>query len=340
MSDPDRISEPLLAALLGATPHGLLVCDADGDVLLTNARAAAWLADADGAAIRTEHPAADVLDPVLLSEAIEQVQAQVDEGHAQPRADFAITTADDARLRVKITPIFETDGMPQRFLLQLTRSTAWDALAQTPDRIIQDLTEGIRSPLASMRAAAETMVSYPEMDAAVAAQFKQIILDQAVQLSEHLDATLQSYSQHIKAHWALETMSAADLLDVLQRRLEAEHGVAVSVDGLGAPLTLRVDTYSLAEGFAFLTGLVLNAVRCEAFTLRLRVQGRFAALDLLWEGRTIRLERLRKWEARSLPLAANIVTLTLREVVERHGGEMWTQADDGHAYVRLLIPVA
>jgi DNA polymerase-3 subunit epsilon len=75
-------------------------------------------------------------------------------------------------------------------------------------------------------------------------------------------------------------------------------------------------------------------------SLRLRKTGRVAALDVSWAGAPVDTELLWRWQ--NQPLTGEVFSLTLNEVAERHGGEVWCQADraSNTAYLRLLLPVA
>ena len=54
-----------------------------------------------------------------------------------------------------------------------------------------------------------------------------------------------------------------------------------------------------------------------------------------------RVETMQRWESEPVSLGEGTNPYSLREVAERHGGDVWHQVepDDGTAYVRLLLPV-
>jgi DNA polymerase-3 subunit epsilon len=63
---------------------------------------------------------------------------------------------------------------------------------------------------------------------------------------------------------------------------------------------------------------------------------------MLWRGLAVDSETARAWEHQPLIVEGEGSRLTLKEVVERHGGEVWWHADaEAHiSYVRLLLPIA
>jgi DNA polymerase-3 subunit epsilon len=73
---------------------------------------------------------------------------------------------------------------------------------------------------------------------------------------------------------------------------------------------------------------------------RLKQSGRFAVLDMLWPDGSTEMEILWSWQNQALITEGEGTPLTLREVAERHGGEVWCQTDraTNMAYFRLLLP--
>ncbi|MGH2990993.1 MAG: exonuclease domain-containing protein, partial [Solirubrobacterales bacterium] len=75
--------------------------------------------------------------------------------------------------------------------------------------------------------------------------------------------------------------------------------------------------------------------------LDLREAGRYARLDLSWDGRPLDAETLRAWSEEPLDAEGSGIPSNVNAVVERHGGEVWAQAEpDERARVRLLLPAA
>ena len=48
------------------------------------------------------------------------------------------------------------------------------------------------------------------------------------------------------------------------------------------------------------------------------------------------------WELEAMTVAGETTPLTLRDVIDRHGGEVWFQREktQHRAYIRLVLPVA
>ncbi|MEM1126630.1 MAG: hypothetical protein AAGI71_08265 [Bacteroidota bacterium] len=335
-----RVRDPVVAALLTAFEEGALLCDLSGTIRQHNRRAVHLLASP-----RAEPPATLIgqsayawLDEHLLRHALAEV--------ARPRthpddqvepALFAVAAPDGALFRVKVFPVEAQEGPLRQVILTMAPLAHWEQTESLEGQFLQEVIEGQRGPLASIRAAIETMVSYPGMDEAVAAQFQGIILEQTEVLSTHLSTSLEAYAESFKAAWPLETMSGATFLGTVQRHLAERLEVPVDVEPPAKPIRLRIDSFALTHAVGFIAQLTRNATHCEAFLCRLRPVEAFVALDLVWEGTPLRLARLKNWETQPIELEDTVVSTTLREILTRHRAEMWSSADDAHAYVRLLL---
>jgi DNA polymerase-3 subunit epsilon len=74
--------------------------------------------------------------------------------------------------------------------------------------------------------------------------------------------------------------------------------------------------------------------------LRLNPAGRMVELDLLWSGETVDASALTDWELAPLRAGGEDSPLTLHDVIERHGGELWQQRDalTSLSLIRMLLP--
>ncbi len=320
------------AALVAALSEAVLLCAPSGRVLARNAEAVRLLAEAGAA---EEDVAASARAAGLRTRAEHPTPVESTGEHPTP-ATFSVEKAGGTPLLASVRPLHGRDEV----LVVLRRPSA-DAPDGAPDRLLRELTEAMREPLGSVRAAIETMMAYPAMDEAVAAQFKEIILEQSQALSAHLERTLSAYSRQAKTDRPLQSVSGEALLRVLRRALSPAAGVPVEADAPLEPVGVRVDRASLVPALCFLAERVENAVRCPALVCRLRARRQVAVLELAWRGRPVSAQRLARWAAHPLPLGGDaLARTTLREVAERHGGAAWTHTGQDEAAIRLLLPTA
>ena len=89
-----------------------------------------------------------------------------------------------------------------------------------------------------------------------------------------------------------------------------------------------------------LAGRFLGTVR--ALTLRLQPSSGRAQLDLIWSGQAMSTETVMSWESEPMRFGTEVSPLSVRDVMQRHGGEFWFERDRvrHQAFFRCLLPLA
>ncbi|MBS7726184.1 DNA polymerase III subunit epsilon [Pseudomonas lalucatii] len=273
--------------------------------------------------------------------ALERVRRRLEQRSPRPVATF-VTARGAHLLRAQMVPLQDGEGELIGFVLILEDTTRAMELNSRRDALLLQLTEGSRGALANIRAAAETVQQYPQMEAEQRQRFGAVILDEAQRLSQQLEQALARHADVLRPQWPLEDMLASDLLLALQRNFAAALNVTAHYAGDGPPLWLSLDSYSLVQAMTQLTGALAGACGISEVELELAGEDGFARLGLRWQGPPVEPELLHEWEARPFSLGGDDPgATTLREVLERHGGELWCQGGRGAgvACLYLQLPV-
>ena len=346
-----------LAALMSELTQSVVVCNLDGRILLYNSRARLQfraLSDAPALAGGAEliglgRSIYAVLDRKLVAHALESVQQRLVRGVASPSAQFVTSSRGGQLLRVQMAPVRaiavdEDAGAPQLagFVLMLDNITRDFADESARDQLLHGLTEGSRASLGNLQAAVE-MLDYEDLDAPTRERFLAVIRDEVQAMSGRIRELASHTVQTQKTRWPLEDMLGADLVAAASRRIESLHGCAVAANEVDAALWLRVDSYSLLQALAGLAGRLVDEYEIRRVGLRLAAAGPGRAhLDLVWIGQAMSTETAIGWETEPLRVGAEASALTVRDVVERHGGEFWFERERvrHEAFFRFLLPLA
>ena len=107
-------------------------------------------------------------------------------------------------------------------------------------------------------------------------------------------------------------------------------------------LWVRVDSFSLLQGLTYLVFRLREEYKIREVRFRLAAEGRLAHFDLIWSGAVVSSQTLPNWEIDPMNVGGEVSPLTLREVIERHGGEIWFEREKAsdRSFFRLLIPTA
>ncbi|WP_420474295.1 exonuclease domain-containing protein [Noviherbaspirillum sp. ST9] len=341
------------AALMSELSQSVIVCNGDGRILLYNNRARMMFQAPEGGADSAGNSPVGlgrsifaVLERSLITHGIDRIHQRLDAGDAQPIANF-VTSAQNAQLiRAQMAPVMHLngDGKPEvgGYVLTLEDITRRFDLESQRDMVLQSLTEGSRSSLASVRAAVENLLSYPDMSAAQRDRFLGIVRDEVEVMGARLDRTANEFAGALKARWPLDDMLGVDLVQAARQRIEQRLGLLTKTEDIDEDLWIKADSYSLLQVVCYLAARLKEEFEVREVRFRLVRSERLVHLDLSWSGVIISPETLVGWELDPLTEGGENSPLTLREVVERHNGEIWFQCDKAshRSFFRLLVPAA
>jgi len=343
-----------LAALMSELTQSVVVCNLDGRIILYNNRARLQfkaLSVAPTLAGGSElvgigRSIYAVFDRQLVAHALESIQQRLSRGAGSPSAQFVTTTQAGQLLKVQMAPVRHVDAGDNAseisgFVLMLDNVTRAFEEEHLRDQLLHGLTEGSRASLANIQAAVE-MLAYPDIEAPMRERFLTVVREEVHSMSTRINAMTQQAAQGLKARWPLEEMLGADVLLATQRRIEARNQRPVTLENLDASIWLKVDSFSLTQALDYLAMRLVDEFDVKFFRLRLQASGNRAQLDLIWSGQAMSTETVMSWEMDSMRFGDESTPLTVRDVVERHGGEMWFERERvrHEAFFRFLLPLA
>lgn len=343
-----------LAALMSELNQSVVVCNLDGRILLYNNRARLQfkaLSDAPSAAgggeiIGLGRSIYLVFERNLIVHALESIQERIRRQSSQPMANFVTTTRAGQLLRVQMAPVMSTtegdaDGTVSGFVLMLDNITRNFESETRRDQLLNSVTEGSRSSLANLRAAAE-MLEYPDLDVDLKDRFLKVIRDEVQAMSGRLEETANAFADSLKTRWPLDDMHGADLIAAAQRRIEKKLGLPTKLEDVDPAVWVKVDSFSLLQAISYLASRLSDEFEVREVRFRLSGAGRLAHLDLIWSGQAMSTETVMSWELEPMSFAGESSPLTVRDVIARHDGEIWLQREktQHRAFFRLLLPSA
>ena len=364
-----------LAALVSELSQGVLVCNADGRILLYNERARQALSapdnSRDGATpslVGLGRSIFAIIDRNLLAHALENVRARLEKSETDPNAQFVFTTRAGQFIRARMAPVLAAPGAPASevgetgeragptrpdsaanppaaitgFIMTLENITQAFELDGTRDMLLQSLTEGSRAALANIRAAVETLTDYPDCEQIHRDRFIQVIREEARNLSGKLDKTAADYADSLKTRWPLEEMLGVDAIAAARRRIESRLGLRTLSEALDDSIWIKADSYTLVQALTYLAGRLKEGYEVREVCFNLLQHARIAELDLVWSGPILPQETLYRWEVETMRAGGEDSPLTLRDVTDRLGAEIVYMVDKARQRpcIRFLLPMA
>ncbi|MGB9194673.1 MAG: exonuclease domain-containing protein, partial [Azonexus sp.] len=341
-----------LAALMSELAQAVVVCNLDGRILLYNNRARLQFkalaqgptSVSGGALIGLGRSIFSILERNQVLHAQEVIRQRLNAGKTA-LANFITTLRGGQLLRVQMVPVLAAgeggDGMSGYVLTveNITRSIEQEARR---DQVLHSLTEGSRAALGNIRAAVTNLIDYPDMEGELRERFLKIVGDEVSVMSQRLDQTMAEFSDSMKTRWPLEDILGIDVIAAAQRRIEDKLKLPIKTEELDDALWVKADSFSLVFALVFLASRLQDHYEPRELRFRLSSEGKLAYLDLIWAGPAMSSETFYTWEMESMQAAGETTPLSLREVIDRHGGEIWYQREKAahRAFFRFVLPVA
>ncbi|HPT49405.1 MAG TPA: exonuclease domain-containing protein [Accumulibacter sp.] len=344
-----------LAALMSELAQAVVVCNLDGRILLYNSRARLQFkalarggtSAVGGALIGLGRSIFSILERNQIDHALEVVRQRLDKDAAASIANFITTTRGGQLLRVQLVPVLSASADSQLrqmtgYVLTVENITRSLEQESRRDQVLQSLTDGSRGSLANIRVAVGNLMDYPDMEPEIRERFVGIIGDEVLRMSQRLDLTMNEFADSLKTRWPLEDVLGMDIIAAAQRRIEQQLRLVTKTEEIDDTLWLRAESFSLVFSICFLAFRLVEHYQIKELRFRLQPFGRLAYLDLIWAGHAMSSETFYTWENDAMQVGTENSPLSLRDVIDRHGGEIWYDREKAahRGYFRFVLPVA
>jgi DNA polymerase-3 subunit epsilon len=325
----------------------VLVCNPEGRILLYNPRAQRLLegqARQSGGAdwIGLGRSVYGVIGENLIKHAIGSIRHRLHSGESNLLIPFVASRPNGQLLSAHLVPILDQEHGLRGYILTFEDVTRQFGAENRRGFLLRSLTEGQRSRIGGIRAAIETVLTFPEMDESGRQQFFEVIRDEALKMSQHLDQLEAEYGPELKQQLPVEVILGSDLLGAIERTLNDTRGTDIAVSAPVEPIWLKVDTFAIIQCLMFLVDQLREWCRAQDLSLTLETKRALASLALRWSGAALHMEALRRWGMRNISVNERNPSMSLFEVIEQHGGAIWPDAGgpNERPCLRVILPVS
>lgn len=351
-----------LAALMSELSQGVVVCNLDGRIVLFNNRARLTFKLMSGASsvaggaewVGIGRSIYAVLDRPLLAHALENLRQRMARGASQPSTQFLTSTSSGQLLRVHMAPVRSGESVDTRaeaggadihgFVLTLDNVThSFEEASQREQRLLS-LAEASRASLAKVQSAVDLLMLD---DQAPEARQKSlhVVREEVGAMGQRITDLVDRSTENLKTRWPLEDMLGADLVLAAQQRIVSHCGRDtgdVVLDNVDPQVWLKVDSFGVLQVLTYLASRLFDEFDSRFVQLRLAQADDKVHLDLVWSGQAMSTETVMGWELDPMHLGQDRSPLTVRDVMDRHGGVMGFERERTRhqAFFRLVLPRA
>lgn len=330
-----------VVAALEASPDGAVVIDRQGNIAFMNASAASFLGrtkeELKGRPLTWFLPYEQVVKAVTsVHRGQREAVAVIDSFHGRPLQIRAFSLGGDERCLIHLRDVGEA-----RLLQRVRRD------------FVANVSHELRSPLASLRAALETLQGGAINDPKDRDTFLTLALQEVVRLQDLVNGLLELST--LETGIGIEFKEGVKLEEVVQKAVESQlprvlqAGLKLQVDIGGALPPVRADPERLQRAvinlldnaikFTPAGGRITVAAYATDEGVAIRVEDTGIGID--HEERERIFERFyRSKRARQMP-GAGLGLAIVKHVVEAHGGKVWADAlPEGGSAFTVVIPVS
>ena len=333
-----------LEAILLDLTEGVIVCNLDHRILLYN-QAAARILDLRETlglgrplfGLLTSEPILHILEqmlPPLDSPSAPKATARdAVTGHESRR--FVCATHDlGTLLEARMSVILEANGTASGYVLTFADVSARIESLATRDHILREVMVEWRRPLANLTAASEMLEDADTLSASERGAFQDIVGKEVAALNARFRDLSRAYEQLAAGPWPMADIHSLDLFRAMRKHLAT--GSAIEITLVGVPTWLHADSHSLMLTLAALIHRVQSASGQTKFDVEATRRSNRVYVEISWDGAPLAAATLESWLDEPLP--GTIANRTIRQIVERHGSELWSESiADGRTLIRLPL---
>jgi len=326
---------PLLNTLLHEVKDGVIVCDPDAKITIFNRAAKELFGQSlplsEGESLYKlclQSPVAHALGLLQYQHALKN------QPYRYPFVQFmnaSISQEQFFRCRISLLPPLA--DAKNSFVVILEDISAW----YVPDNPLFMKIEDFRAPLTNLRAAVENLTEYPEMSPVMRSAFENVLVQEALNLTEAFNALAGSCRVIMQTQNHLAQLDTELLFGYAAHHLQSRKiSVAATPD---RSIAVKVDIYGFLQVLDYLVSTIEQNQKGSGLSCQAHIGEQFTYFDFIWSGPFIPTAAVEKMLEKKLE--HSIGGMSVSSILRSMDGDIWSQQHDkAKSMLRLALPIA
>jgi len=334
-------------------PHGIFICDTDGQIILYNNTARDYFSTGGGSnptgrgkGAHGEHIGLgrfifNIIDKATVTHAMDEVIERLNAAKSRPATSFITSGGQGKTLRVEVVPILNQDKELNGFTLIATDISRRVDTENKINFLLRRLTTGVRASIAGIRAAVEAIIEFEAMPPDQKQKFLGIIHNETLSLSEVIAKTDREMPDRVRGQWSLIPTRMRDILIAVKARAFRTLGVKIDISNDQEPKWFRGDSFPLIMMVLFILEQLQSITGSSRYDVEIGGSDQLVYLELRWQGKGLDREYIHQWRDEQLSSGEETLPVRVGEVLKKHRADfiMGCPKDNaaGH-HIRLVVP--
>jgi DNA polymerase-3 subunit epsilon len=325
-----------LAALMSELPHGVIVCNTDGQILLYNQQAQQIFQPEQQqddtnlqGLLGLGRSIFSILDRDPIVHALEMLHKCHQSGRKQLVNNFLITLRSGLCLRVNMAPFFVSQEGKQQisgFVLTLEDMTSQIESDTRRDMLIQSLTDDQQSALQEIRSSITIILSQPKLEPEQLHSYRMSIDKASQRLQDNIAQARANYVSHLHSLQRTENVLGSSLLDVISKNISDRFFIGVTTQAEDS-VWLQLDSYSIVQSVSHLVSMLLLRTEIQEMLMTLTMNEEDKVeLVVAWPETYVDPQLIIDWKQTPFSSDAQGDILTFSDAIKNMSGKIKTLA--------------
>jgi DNA polymerase-3 subunit epsilon len=314
-----------LAALMSELPHGVIVCNTDGQILLYNQQVRTLIEEKTASAsliglgrsifaLLERNQIVHAID--ILQHAINNKQSNLTTGFMQP--------FDQLYLRVKMAPILDQQDdnrVMSGFVLTIEDMAPQIEADNSREIWLQSLTDEMKASLGKIQQTITHIIDTPGITTDSLNEKRHLIKESTESILARLEKSQEESARHIRSAARHEEVMGADILNIFKQHIRRRYDITVYTD-IKANSWLSVDSYIIVQGLAFLVGRLQKRGNINSLAASTDRVGKESVITLTWQKEAISRDGIIDWAKTPLVTDRFSHTFNFKNFIKSHNGRI------------------